>query len=355
MMSSKKRVLGAGLVAGLLAAGALAGCSPDIREIQMSAQSEGPQSAVTQSGAQSGEEPLAEPVLDEERIQRIVNGVQEVLDRAVEENDPAILAERLVDGALIMREGQFTRAEKTGTDLPGLQIEVNVASATASDSWPRVLLVGSAASPDDPAEIFVFRQKDAKSDYMLENWVRALGGNSVRGVAVEAGSKVLAPDADGFLLSPEEALKEYVAHLNDPEAETDVRFDDNTISPQYHEERQKLVDAVKDVGTVKYAASVGEYPVTSVELATGEALVASSFTYSVVYDRTVANSTMTLGGTPAAYLEDPAVVGTATVNYLVNLFFTIPAEGVDDPVRIVGAERTITSVSKDDEALPEGE
>lgn len=351
-MSSRKGLFGTAAAAAVTLA-FLAGCSPDIREVQTSGQSE--QSGTSQSGEpQSGQDDAA-PVLDEARIQRIVDGVQEVLDRAVEEDDPEILEERLIDGALKMRAGQFARASRTGTDLPPLQIEVNVASATASDSWPRVLLVGSSASPDDPAEIFIFQQEDAKADYMLENWVRALGGNSVRGVAVEAGSKVLPADAPGFILTPENALKTYVDFLNDPNNEDFQKFDDKTIEPQYREERKQLVEAVEEVGEITYEARVADYPVTSVLLATEEALVASSFAYKVVYDRTVAESTMTLGGTPAAYLEDPDVIGTVTVNYLVNLFFTIPEKGSDQPIRIVGAERTITSVSKDDEALPEGE
>ncbi len=345
----------------LLAAGAtaslLVGCSPDIREIEAPASGGEAQSGAAQSGeAQSSQQSgLDEPVLDDARIQRIVGEVQAVIDRATEEDDPDILEERLTAGALAMRKGQFLRAKKTGTDLPPLQIEVNVASATASNNWPRVLLVGSSSSAEDPAEVFVFAQEDAKSDYMLQNWVRALGGNSIRGVAVEAGSKVLPPDAPGFRYTPEQALEAYVNHLNAPSDEKWQVFDDKTIAPQYREELDKLNEALAEVGEVKATAAVGDYPVTAVELATGEALVATSFTYKTVYARTVARSTLTMGGTPAAYLDDPNVLGTATVNYLLNVFFTVPPEGSDEPLRIVGGERTITSVTKDDEALPEGE
>lgn len=320
----------------------LSACSPDLREV------EAPSGTVKPQPTQS-----AAPVLDEARIQRVVDEVQEVILRADAEQDPKVLQERLTAGALALRTGQIEKAVKTGTEIPPLDIQINVASATVSDSWPRVLLVGSAAASDDPAEVFIFSQADAQSDYMLENWVRALGGNSVRGVAVEDGSKVLKPDAHGFRYSPEEALDLYIKYINDPKS-TDV-FDDNTFAPYVRDEQKQLKESVKDLGTVTSSAALADYPVTGVELATGEALVATSFTYSDVYARTVAGSTMTLGGTAAAYLTDPNVIGTVTVNYVVNVFFTIPPSDSKDPIRIVGSERAIANVTRDDNAKPAGE
>lgn len=349
-MANRKTKLAAA-IAATLSLLALAACTPDIREVPAV-------QSGAQSGPQSGEavEEATEPVLDEDRIRRIVREVQEVLDRAEEEADPEILAERLTAGALHMRQGQFVRAARTGTDIPPLQIEVNVASATASNTWPRVLLVGSSAGEDDPAEVFIFTQEDAKAPYMLENWVRVLGGHSVRGVAVEDGSTPLGPDDQGFEVTPAEALETYVAFLNDPAAEENQIFEDNLVAPHRSEEIAALNSAaLAEAGGVSSSATVGDYPITGVELATGEALVAASFTYTDVFARTVAGATMSMGGTPAAYLDDPNVVGTVSVHYLVNVFYTIPAKGTNEPVRIVGAERVITSVSRDDGAVPEGE
>ena len=360
MMPSLKRVALPTLIAAALATSALAGCGHDVREVAPLSGSDQQSDVETsaQSEAQSGDQPVAEsvePTLDEARIQRIVDEVQAVLDDAEVENSSKPLKQRLIGGALAMRKGQFNRAKKTGTDVPPLQIEINVASATASDEWPRVLLIGSSARAEDPAEVFILTQEDAKADYMLENWVRALGGNSVRGVAVESGSIVLADDAEGFLLSPEETLNTYVKHLNKPKKKAYKVFDDKTIGPQQREELEKLNDAVEEAGEVRANASMADYPITAVQLATGEALVAGSITYKTVYHRTIAGSTLTLGGTPAAYLDDPEVEGTATVKYLVNVFFTVPPEGSEEEIKIVGGERVILSVKKDDEAAPEGE
>lgn len=347
----KKRVSRVGAAAlAFASAVALAACSPAVREV--GGQSD-PVSGDSQSGAQSGES--REPKLDESRIRRIVRDVQEVLDRAQTEKDREILTERLTGGALSLRQAQFVQAEKTGTELDPLEIEINVASATAADSWPRVLLVGSSAAPDDPAEVFLFTQETAQSDYMLENWVRAVGGNSVRGVAVEAGTEALPPDATGFRLTPAEALQTYVNFLNDPGNAEHQVFDDKTFAPRYASDLTALNDAVAKAGSVSANAAVAEYPLTAVSLVTGEALVSASFTYTHTYKRTVARSTMSVGGTPAAYLTDANVVGTVTVTYLVNTFFTLPPKDSTDPIRIVGSERVLVGATKDDAAIPEGE
>lgn len=353
-MNRRRITSAAAALAATTLAVTLAACSPQVKQVDdqsSGADQSGQQSGQAMSGATTGT-----PTLDQNRIDRIASDVQEVLDRAQSQNDPEVLKERLVGGALAMRTGQFTRAAKTGTDLDPLAIDVNVASATASESWPRVLLVGSAAAQDKPAVVFLFTQDSAQSDYMLQNWVRAVGGNSVQGVAVEDGTKALAPDAKGFRMTPQQALETYINFLNSPDNAEYQVFDDNTFAPRYREDLTKLNDAVAAAGNVTATAAVSaDYPVTAVALATGEALVASSFTYTHTYQRTVAGSTMSVGGTPAAYMDNPSVVGKVTVQYLVNIFFTIPSAGSTDPVRIVGSERVITSVASDDSAKPEGE
>lgn len=328
----------------------LAGCGPEVRVVE---DQSGAMSGQSGDGSQSGAD--AGPVLDEARIRRVVDGVQKVIDEADDTGDASILPQRLVDGALQMRTAQMGRAERTGTEFPPLEIEINVASATMPDRWPRLLLVGGTASTDAPADVYLFTQADAQSDYMLADWVPVLGGNSVRGVAVKSGSEALTPDSTGFRLTPRAALDTYVQFLNEPDNADVQIFDDKTFVDGYRKSLEDLNASVQAAGNVTAKAQVVDFPVMGVSLTTGEALVAGSFTYTHTYQRTVNGSTMSVGGTVASYLDDPAVKGTVTATYLVNMFFTVPAEGSDDPIRIVGAERSITKVDKDDQALPEGE
>lgn len=335
----------------------LAGCTQPILEAP------DPQSAQSaQSGAQSEPQSGAQvdPVtLTADQVGRIVAEIQTDLDEATATRDPSILERRVSNPALAMREGQFVRAEKTGTDIPPLVIDPQVFSATAGTSWPRVLLVASNASGDDPAEVYLMTQQDARDSYHLENWTRLIGGTSVKGVGIRDGSKVLAPDATGLRMTPQDVLATYINYLNSPDNAEYQVFEDNVFAPRYREELDAVNEAVQVAGNVKATAAVSDYPVIGVSLNNGDALVSTAFTYETVYSRTVPRSAFEMAGTPAAYLDNTSVIGSITVNYLVTVFFLVPEAGSEEPVAVVGSERVITSVSRDDteptETEPTGE
>lgn len=321
---------------------ALAGCSHPVKEV--------PDSMSDQSGsqsAQSGDEG-GSIALTSDQVHRIVEDIQTVLDEAQEENDPALLEERLANPAVNLRKGQFARADKTDTELPNLLITPSVFSATVGDSWPRVLVVASEAEKDVPGEVFFITQADPKADYMLENWVRLVGGESVRGVSVRDGSRVLTNDAPGLELSPEETLETYVNFLNSPDNEEYKVFSDKVFEPHYRGEVTELNEAVEVAGKVTASAATADYPVIAVALDNGDALVSAAFNYTTKFERTVPGAGFELAGTPAAYVEEKSVIGSVDVKYMVSVFFLVPPEGSDKDIRIVGAERVITGVDRDD-------
>ncbi|WRS30166.1 hypothetical protein U6G28_00280 [Actinomycetaceae bacterium MB13-C1-2] len=341
-MNHRKPLIAAASVAALLG---LSACSPPVLEVEESGShlQSGPDQSGSQSGAQSGESSVA---LTDEQTERIVAEVQAAVDLSDKEKSAEPLAERLVNPALDMRAGQLTRAEKTSTELAPLIIGNAVHSATVGNSFPRVLVVASEASGDDPAEVFFLTQKDAKSDYMLENWARLIGGTPVKGLSVRDGSTVVDGSTTGLKVTPSDAVATYVNFLNNPDNEEYQLFEDNSFEPRYREERSALSDAVKVAGTVSTQAREWDAPVIGVLLETGNALVSSSFKYTETYTKTVEGSTFELSGTPAAFMDDPKVDSTVTVDYQVNIFFLIPPEDSDDPIAVVGAERVIQGVKK---------
>ena len=329
----------------LASAFVLAGCELPVLEVDGDSSQSGAQSG-TQSGAQSGEG-SDELSLTDDQVDRIVAEVQAVVDQSDSSGSAKGLDERLVDPALSMRTGQLVRAKKTDTDLAPLVIGHAVHSVTVGTSFPRVLVVASDAATDAPAEVFFLTQADAKSDYMLENWVRLVGGTPVRGLAVQSGSRVLPDTSSDLEVSPKDVLSTYVNYLNSPDNEEYAIFDDNVFAPRYAEELKALSDAVEVAGSVTAEAFEDKSPITTVLLETGQGLTAASFEYTHVYKKTVEGSTLELAGTPAAYIDDPAVETSATVKYQVNIFFLVPQAGSDDPVSVVGAERIIKSVEKE--------
>ena len=101
-------------------------------------------------------------------------------------------------------------------------------------------------------------------------------------------------------------------------------------------------------------ASATDYPVSGLVLQDGSALVSANFTYTLTYQRTVAGSTMTLGGQTASLSADGATVeGTATVKYIGTVVMRIPSGTAGGQIQVVGGERLIQSVTLDSSSKPD--
>lgn len=323
----------------LLASGSLAACSGDV-VVESPAQSQ------TQSGT---------PNLDAERIDTMLREAQETIDEADKAGKSELLSERVSDPALRMRTAQYALASKTGAVVPHLDLTPQLLTVTNSTEWPRVVVDISKAESGVLPAAYVFVQDDARSGYKLQNWTRLLGGTKISTLSVQEGSPYLAPDAPGFMLTPKDAIAKYADVLNSGTAGSELFTADEFTQNSYLKTVKELNEAVTSAGTVTAHAQTGDFPVTGVLLQDGSALVSGTLTYSHTYARTIARSKMQLGGSPAALAGDANVVGKVTVNYLLNVLIRIPVEGKDDKVSVIGVERAIESVTRDDAAKPEGE
>ncbi|WP_175956021.1 hypothetical protein [Schaalia sp. Marseille-Q2122] len=333
------RPLSALLALALLASGSLAACSGDVVV-----------DSPTQSESQSGT-----PNLDAERIDAMLREAQETIDEADKAGKAELLTERVSDPALKMRAAQYTLASKTGAAVPHLDLTPQLLTVTNSAEWPRVVVDISKAESGALPAAYVFVQEDARSGYKLQNWTRLLGGTKISTLSVQEGSPYLAPDAAGFVVTPKDAIAKYAEVLNSGTAGSDLFTADEFTQNSYLKTVKDLNEAVSSAGTVTAKAQTGDFPVTGVLLQDGSALVSGTVTYSHTYDRTIARSKMQLGGSPAALAGDANVVGKVTVNYLLNVLIRVPVEGSNDKASVIGVERAIESVTRDDAAKPEGE
>lgn len=296
--------------------------------------------------AQSG------PVIDSERVTAALEQVQAVLDEG--EADEDLLATRLEDPALRLRQAQYALAEATSSQAPALNVTAESLALTNTTTWPRTVLNFTTTGDSSLPMAFVLVQDDARSPYKLQSWVRILGGTTLTLPAVMTGSATLVGDSTGFVKTPEEALAAYVEMLNSGKAGNDD-FTSDDFSVTYLQDAKTLNDASASAGSVTAKAKVADFPVTGVVLEDGSALVSASFTYTLTYDRTVARSTMRLGGSTAALSkgDDDTVVGKATVTYVASVLLLVPSAETGGQITVVGAERAIESVVKDDSSNPD--
>lgn len=326
----------------LIAALGVGGCVPGAREA----------SPESDAAAQS----QRAPDLDQARIDGILRDTQSVLDAADKSGDAHRLSARADGAALRMRRDLYASSKKTGERVEALDLSPQGLAVTNDAGWPRAIFVFTKAPQGDLPAVAVFRQAAARDPYKLVTWMRLLGGTEITAEPVDRGSGLIAQDQKGYALSPGDAIAAYVTRLNDPASAEARQFTTDEFASTYTQEVKSLNSSVKAAGSVKAKARPVDLPVLGIRLAGGQALVAGSFTYTQTYARTVAHSSMRLGGTPAAILGgDAAVKGTVTVSYLVNVLLVVPPRGSDDKIQVVGAERAIESVKRDDSKKPRGE
>lgn len=326
------------LVAATLGAGGLAACSSGDFEVQSAA----PQSAG--------------PNLDKERIGEVLTDIQATLKTADEKQDKEALKQRLAEPALSMRSKQYDVAAKTGGAVPALDLTAQSLTVTINDEFPRVILDATVQPEGALPKLAVITQKDARSDYQLENYATMLGGTELTTAAVEKGTPYIAPDGGGYVMTPKDAVQGYVDMLNAGETGND-RYAADEFANTYKGDLTKLNESVTAAGEVGAHAEVSpDYPITTVALADGRALVSTAIKYSHTYKRTVARSTMKLGGTPAVMSDgNESVTGTVTVHYLTSIMLAVPKEGSSEKTSLIGAERVIFDLTRDDGAKPAGE
>ena len=298
--------------------------------------------------AQSGSGAQSTANLDLERISSVladVGGAMATADASLNASD---LGDKVTNGALETRTAQYALATATGQAPLTLDFEPASLAITNSDSWPRAIFNISDGSSTALPVLQVYVQDSARSDYKLTNYARLLGGTQLTLPPVGTGSAYVTGDSEGFTVSPDTALTQ----LNSGTQDTS-QFVADEFTKQTLQLVTDLNSSVSAAGSVTMAATATDYPISGLVLQDGSALVAANLKYTLTYQRTVAGSTMNLGGTTASLSKDGTTVeGTATVDYIETVIMRIPSQKAGGNVQIVGGDRSIVKVALDSSSSP---
>mgnify|MGYP000328699973 FL=1 len=166
------------------------------------------------------------------------------------------------------------------------------------------------------------------------------------------GSAYVTGDSEGFVVSPQAALSQYITMLNSGSQDTS-QFPADDFTKTYLTGISDLNSSVSAAGSVTAAATATDYPISGLVLQDGSALVAANFKYTLTYQRTVAGATMNLGGKTATMSSGGTTVeGTATADYLATVLMRIPSKTAGGTPQVVGGEYTIVSVALDPSSSP---
>lgn len=302
--------------------------------------------------AQSGSGAQSTANLDLERISSVLADVGGAMASADASLNASDLGDKVTNGALETRSAQYALATATGQAPSTLDFEPTSLAITNSDSWPRAIFNISNGSSTALPVLQVYVQDSARSDYRLTNYARLLGGTQLTLPPVGTGSAYVTGDSEGFTVSPDAALTQYITMLNSGTQDTS-QFVADEFTKQTLQQVTDLNSSVSAAGSVTMAATATDYPISGLVLQDGSALVAANLKYTLTYQRTVAGSTMNLGGTTASLSKDGTTVeGTATVDYIATVIMRIPSQKAGGNVQIVGGDRSIVKVALDPSSSP---
>ncbi|MBO1750839.1 hypothetical protein J4G33_03385 [Actinotalea sp. BY-33] len=318
-------------VTGALAAGLLlVGCSTPLPEPE-------PEAAPA----------VPPPALTAAQVERILEDVSTVVAEGDEVHDAGLLGPRVAGPALDLRTAQYAEVEAGDegavTAIPEGTQTVVVPSTT---QWPRTVMAVTEAPEDLRAPLLVTLVQDGpRSQFELWSWVRLFPGAQMPPTnQPELGSAEVDPEA--LLLTPEAVLEGYVALLDgDAEDEAAQAFDeeDDPLRAQIAAVRAGYEGLVVDKGTLTETYEPGADGVQVIGTAEGGAIVVGSVRTSTTI--TLEDSTVNLGGETAALLGQEVVAANLAIDWTSTVAFAVPPAGSEEPVRVLGAEHTLTEVT----------
>lgn len=288
-----------------------------------------------------------QPVLDDDRIERILDDVQGVIEEADASLDAELLATRVSGPALEVREAEYRLAEASeGERSPApLTTDSQVEVVAATDEWPRSLFVVSHIPEDANLPLLlVLTQDTPRSQYKLWFWTALLPGAQTPTTArPEAGSPPLAPDAEGLTRTPFQSVSAYADLLRDPATSTD--FAEDPFRATYREMIDALAATVEVAGEVTERFAVQDGSVAAMSTDDGGALVVGVVEAQLTIAKTVEGATLDAGGDIAHLMGDSSrVEGSVVAQYLVPVALAVPPAGSEEPITVLGAGHVITDV-----------
>lgn len=302
------------------------------------------------------------PVLDEPRINRVLDDLAEEISAADEEGDAELLEGRMTNPALRVREAEYALADATGdgdgaysprTLITSPQVEI----VSISEDWPRTLMVVTEiADGANVPLLLTLQQEDPRAPYEVHHWVRLLPGSEMPPTAVPAtGSAQVAPDASGYLVSPTEAIENYADILtegSDSDAAGSFALEDDEFYSLARDEAENL-DVVDEAGTFSHRTHATDSPVLAMATEDGGYIVLGEMRTRQKFTKTISGSEITVPSPHIdaldtedgllEYVDDSLI---ATFRTMVAIY--VPAEDAEDAAAtVLGAERVLTGVSRE--------
>jgi hypothetical protein len=281
----------------------------------------------------------------------ILTDLGSVLDKADSALDAKLLPPRVAGPALTLRTAEYVRAKatKNAKKPTALPTSSQALVVPQTDGWPRTQLVVTEQPADLQApRILALEQASPRDPYRLWGWGRMLPGVKMPATAAaDIGSPVLAPDATGLVVTPEQALQQYADVLAKGKASAYAdNFEPDEFRAAVEQARAQTAAAVKSAGSAHETYTVPGPPLVTLGTADGGAIVVGGLT-------TVSTETLSgKGGTIP--ITDPyyvALTGKKSASKSFVRTFTgvlvmfVPSAASGDKIQVLAAEDQVTAAT----------
>lgn len=303
------------------------------------------------------------PAVTEAQASRILKDIAGTLEDADTALDIDLAATRLDGATLAARTTDYTlRGTLTDRALPATiptdVIEVLLPQAT--DEWPRTVLVlsKSKSESDDtvPPVILTMTQADPWSNYKVTNIAEMQASAEVPELAPAwLGTSLITDNASAFLeLAPEEVSAAFADVVDTGEkSEYRALFDpvSITLADSIAASRAAVTQSLVDNGAAATSTTAFDIEPTTappVALATLDsgAIVAVSMVDSETIAPTSSDAVIKFGENPEAKAltgVEESAKGVVTT-YGLQLFFSVPAQGSTEQIRLLAVHQDILNV-----------
>ena len=300
------------------------------------------------------------PAVTESQAKRILDEVSSTLSEADAAMDIDLAGTRLDGPALTARTTEYTLRTALPDTTPPAAIptdDIEVVLPEASDRWPRTVLLLSKSKGDDtvPPVILTMTQQDPWSNYKVTNMAEMSADAVFPDVAAAWLGTSLVPDDSAFLSIPPGKLAEKFSDVVDAgeKSESYGLFDElsQNLATSIRDSRQAVVQNLADNGaakTSKTAFDIAPADVAPVSLTTLDsgAIVALSLIDTETVTPTSADAVIRFGDNAQA----KALTGVTesakgvTTKYEFQLFFSVPAQGSTEQIRLLAVRQDLLSV-----------
>lgn len=300
------------------------------------------------------------PVLDATRLGTALERISTGLDAADAANDATLLTGYLSGPAARVRTEEYALATLSQDDSHVHQFSTDVQAGVVglTSAFPRTAVVITKPADGEPTYYLTLSQDAAREDYQLWSWTRlgdvevpATPSSSVGAAEVTAeGNAAAGEPASALAAEPREVLESYLDVLNNPDGENASAFADDALRQRLASER--AVD-LSGMGTVTVTAAAHKDGLRGLRTADGGAIFTAALTLTTEFRKTVAGSTLNLGGNVGRMLGDNTqITGVVLAHYDAMVSFAVPSATKGGRSTVLGTDVVLASVERDDSQAP---